>query len=350
MTATTSSSGSRSLVLPNLDGLRACACLLVVGSHMPLTSQAEPMGAIGVAIFFVLSGFLMGRLYGNRAWDYAQVSHYCIARFARIAPIYWVVVSLCVVLSSFELPGDFAMDIRGPTQIARHYLFAGSHSIFWSIGPEVQFYGFFIFFWWAMARRAHRVSALPILAVVCTALLLTHSNWPGLALPNKLHLFLAGALAGMVVRPPWQTPPQRRVLALLQICALVIVAAPLKLYPTHQEMYAATELGIAFALAIYLLSIPTRWSTATLAHPVLRAIGRASFSIYLMHMLVFHFGMRWLGLAKDQFDLLWLPLGLAAVLLPMLVSQVLEMPLQAATRRLLERMLLPRVATSAPLP
>jgi peptidoglycan/LPS O-acetylase OafA/YrhL len=69
-----------------------------------------------------------------------------------------------------------------------------------------------------------------------------------------------------------------------------------------------------------------------------------------MHMLVFHFGMRWLGLAKDQFDLLWLPLGLAAVLLPMLVSQVLEMPLQAATRRLLERMLLPRVATSAPLP
>jgi peptidoglycan/LPS O-acetylase OafA/YrhL len=189
-----------------------------------------------------------------------------------------------------------------------------------------------------------------MLALVCTTLLLTHNFWPGLALPNKLHLFLAGAVAGMLPRAQWRAPAQRHMLALLQLCALALLAAPAVLYPSHDELYQATELGVAFALAIYLLSVPTRWSTAVLAHPAMRAIGRASFSIYLMHVLVFYFGMRWLGLHKDEFQLLWLPLGAAAVLLPMLVSRAVEMPLQAATRRVLERWSSPQAVVATPLP
>jgi peptidoglycan/LPS O-acetylase OafA/YrhL len=68
----------------------------------------------------------------------------------------------------------------------------------------------------------------------------------------------------------------------------------------------------------------------------MRKIGQASFSIYLMHVLVFHYGMQWLGLQHTVYHPLWLLLGLAGVTLPMVVSHWVEMPLQRHTRRWLQ--------------
>src|SRR6478735_7193492 len=69
--------------LPELDGLRALACLMVFFSHT--SDFAESMrpaatgGRFGVMLFFVLSGFLMGALYLNRAWDRQSVTEYAVA-------------------------------------------------------------------------------------------------------------------------------------------------------------------------------------------------------------------------------------------------------------------------------
>lgn len=73
--------------LPNLDGLRAAACLLVVISHLPLPWHIASLGDTGVGVFFCLSGFLMAYLYGHLPWNIDTVSRYAIARFSRIAPI-----------------------------------------------------------------------------------------------------------------------------------------------------------------------------------------------------------------------------------------------------------------------
>jgi peptidoglycan/LPS O-acetylase OafA/YrhL len=323
-------------ILPNLDGIRAMACLLVVVSHMPLTGKPATLGAVGVAVFFVLSGFLMSHLYARAEWDFKAVTKYVIARFSRIAPIYWLVVSVCIVISLLEPDSDFPMKIAGANQIARHYLFGGSGYVFWSIPPEIQYYIFFLVVWWAIAHRMKLPYAVPLIALVCAALLLTHSFWPGLTLPSKLHLFLAGTAAGLVPRGMWRGAQGQTGLWCLQLAALVLLLAPLWLYATQPALYSATELGIVLAVAVYLLSIPSRWTTPVFASPFLRRIGQASFSIYLMHVLVFHFGMRLFGLNREQYDPMWLVLGLAAVVIPMVASRYVEIPLQRKTRRALE--------------
>ena len=177
---------------------------------------------------------------------------------------------------------------------------------------------------------------MPLIAVLCAALLLTHSFWPGLTLPNKLHFFLAGTAAGLAPRGMWRDAQDQTLLWCLQLAALVLLLAPLWLYATQPDLYSATELGIALAVAVYLLSIPSRWMTPVFASPWMRKIGQASFSIYLMHVLVFHFGMRLFGLNRTHYDPMWLVLGVAAVVIPMVASRYVEIPLQKKTRRALE--------------
>jgi peptidoglycan/LPS O-acetylase OafA/YrhL len=107
-------------------------------------------------------------------------------------------------------------------------------------------------------------------------------------------------------------------------------------YSSNVDFYAAGALGLSLATAVYLLSVPSRWSAWVLATPWMRKIGQASFSIYLMHVLVFYYGAPLLGLQHTVFEPLWLLLGVAAVALPMVVSHWIEMPLQRHTRRWLQ--------------
>lgn len=334
----------RAQLLPNLDGVRAAACLMVVASHMPFAAKPDTLGELGVCVFFVLSGFLMGHLYGAADWTARAVLRYGIARFARIAPIYWLVIGVCILISYADPGVAFQLRIEGPVAIARHLLFGGNVFVFWSIPLEVQYYLFFLFVWWCLAHGTQRAYPLALGALVCAGLLLTHNQWTGLMLPHKLHFFLAGTLAGICPRPDWRAGRERALLGLLQLVALAMMALPLWLFATKPELYGASAVGPALAVAVYLLSIPSGWTQRVFANPWARKVGQASFSIYLMHVVVFHFGMAALGLTLKAFHPLWWLLGLAGILLPMVVSHVLEMPLQGLVRRLLERRLLPPVS------
>lgn len=327
-------------VLPNLDGVRALACILVVLSHMPLPVKFETLGEVGVGVFFVLSGFLMGHLYVGSVWTTHSVLRYGIARFARIAPIYWLVVLTCIAISYSQPDNDFLLRIEGSTAIARHLLFGGNVLIFWSIPLEVQYYIFFIFVWWGIANRRKSVFALPLLAMTCAILLVSHALWPGLMLPHKLHFFLAGTLAGICPRPAWSTVRERCLLFLFQLLAVGVLALPLWLYESKSAFYDASALGFAMAVSIYFLSITSQGTQFLLAGKWLRKIGQASFSIYLMHVLIFHFGMRILILNKDIYHWKWLFLGVAAIALPMIASKYIELPLQRVVRRYMEKNLL----------
>ena len=323
--------------LLNLDGIRAFACLLVVWTHMPFPTSREIVGPLGVGIFFTLSGFLMSHLYCSKSWDRQSVIAYGIARFSRSAPIYWVTITVCILLSTVVTDPEFPMRIEGIRQIARHFLFGGSVSVFWSISPEVQYYLFFILVWWAIAFRNTIYIAAPSVFGICVLLLLSHRSWPGLAMPSKLQFFLAGTLAGITPRLNWQTTAQKISLAALQIAALLILATPFFLYETKEQFYDSIELGLAIGFAIYCLSFNSPWTAPILASKLMRKIGQASFSIYLLHVLVFYFGAQMLHLDAEKFEPLWLALVIPAVGLPMLISSAIELPLQSVTRKALER-------------
>jgi len=328
-------------LLPNLDGIRAAACLLVVFAHTPLMTNLPILGPIGVGVFYALSGFLMSYLYSREQFNFKSVSFYCIARFSRIAPVYWLVVSVCIIISYATPNSEFIMRIMGTTQILRHYFFGGSVSIFWTIPAEIQYYIFFVLIWFTIAQRMIRKYLLLMLALLCSAFLLTHNYWPGLALPHMLHFFLAGSIAGLIPRDGWIHKADLAILPILQIIALALLLVPIWLYSKQIIFYAATELGVVFALSVYLLSIPSRWTTFVFASPLMRKIGQASFSIYLMHELVFYFGRPMLGLSITYIDARWFLLIFMAIALPMIASRYIEIPLQKITRNFLMQRIQP---------
>ena len=333
--------------MPNLDGLRAFACLFVVFSHIPKAGFAGIIGSVGVGVFFTLSGFLMGYLYARQSCDTNSVRQYAIARFSRIVPIYWLVISVCVLLSLFEGP-EFPLLIDNLTSIVRHYSLAGNVGPFWSIPLEIQYYVFFVFMWYCLSLRRRAPILLVSAVLVCTVLVATNDYWPNLSLPNKLHFFLAGTIAGLMPRSYWKAPERASKLAILQLIAIMVILFPLTRDYNEESFYDSVGLSVAFGAAVYVLSFSGRVSGFLFATKPMRKVGQASFSIYLIHVLVLYYGARLLHLDHHHFEPLWVLVALAATLLPMVVSHFIEMPLQRTIRENLERISARWQPTQAP--
>ena len=107
---------------PWLDFCRALAIALVLLSHgrrllMPLFPCLDVLkfgGFLGVELFFVLSGFLIGRILLNHLQQepgFSWVPKFWLRRWARTLPAYWFYVGLNLVLLAigWRTAGDFSL-------------------------------------------------------------------------------------------------------------------------------------------------------------------------------------------------------------------------------------------------
>lgn len=217
-------------VLPHFTGfesLRAIAALMVVVHHASSLAGPERSGPFGtpaavmdggVAVFFVLSGFLIYRPFV--AHELAGEAHprwvgFWWRRLLRIVPAYWVALSFFWAIGTVQLGADWW----------RFYLFAQIYSRdtvlggivqAWSLCTEITFY-LLVPLWAALvARTAGRTAAVAGRAVAhlagCAALGLAavasrlaieeffpeqrglSFNW----LPTNLDLFATGMALAVV--------------------------------------------------------------------------------------------------------------------------------------------------------
>lgn len=89
-------------IVANVQILRGVAASLVVWYHLQAmlngvfgTDFDSPLGAIGVDIFFVISGFIM--FYRGHAGP-ERIPHFLISRFFRIVPLYWIGTVFVVIV------------------------------------------------------------------------------------------------------------------------------------------------------------------------------------------------------------------------------------------------------------
>jgi peptidoglycan/LPS O-acetylase OafA/YrhL len=138
--------------MPQLDSLRALAAIGVFVGHFSDENNffvsTVPLGDLGVRMFFVLSGFLITSILLNSRTAIkkgmisrrAVLAHFYARRFLRLAPLYFVVLTLMFIylpearkyaLWFFSYLQNIHFAIEGKFTIANH---------FWTLAVEEQFY------------------------------------------------------------------------------------------------------------------------------------------------------------------------------------------------------------------
>tara|TARA_B100000963_G_scaffold350661_1_gene361221 strand:- start:537 stop:2396 length:1860 start_codon:yes stop_codon:yes gene_type:complete len=148
-----------------IDGLRAIAIIPVVIYH--LNSSFAPFGYLGVDVFFVISGYLIGAIVSQKIENNTfSIKDFYKRRIKRIAPLYLLVAIIMVPLSLvYFVPSqikDLYQSISASVVFLSNFFFYREIDYFnpftqisplihtWSLAIEEQFYlflpAFMIFF------------------------------------------------------------------------------------------------------------------------------------------------------------------------------------------------------------
>jgi peptidoglycan/LPS O-acetylase OafA/YrhL len=304
--------------LDALDGLRGLAALAIVVLHVWMYTYGDAghppkhlldfaIGELrlGVAVFFLLSGYLLYRPFVTAALDGRDgpdLRAYALRRAARILPAYWATLALAFFLLRAL---DHPMQIDA-AQLPIFLAFLENHfeqtagrldPPMWTLAVEAAFYAFLPVAGAAALRlgggRGRQLAAaLAVVAggVVATVLA-TELSWPD-TVTNSLPLHLADFGAGMTVAVlvHRRTVGRAAAIALLAAGAALIVANSswhaLELGSLHVRRLVADVPGIAgFALVVgALVASPVR--ARLLASRPARWLGSVSYGMYLVHYLV----------------------------------------------------------------
>jgi peptidoglycan/LPS O-acetylase OafA/YrhL len=160
----------RATRFPLFDSLRAIAAIAVLGTHAGVSTNLytghSTLGQyvsrldVGVAVFFLISGFLLYRPFVRahvRDEPAPSTGPYAWRRFLRIVPAYWVALTVTTIWLGAS--GVFTLE-----GIARYYGYAQIYSDrtiglgmaqAWTLCVEVTFYAF-LPVWALLMRRAAR--------------------------------------------------------------------------------------------------------------------------------------------------------------------------------------------------
>jgi peptidoglycan/LPS O-acetylase OafA/YrhL len=301
-----SSQPASRLYMPCLDGIRGLAALIVVFGHAPtlgFSTTIQPHSRdYGVLIFFVLSGFLMGDIYLSQLPTRTNVSNYIVARFARIVPLYFLVVILSfAIFQCFD--HSFTYQITS-SQLFRLLTFNGSVSVFWSVGPEVQFYSVLVLLWLISARSRLAFFVFAIcLSAFCIA---TIKMWSGVFIFSKFHIFACGVMLASIRRGVQLSSTSILAAHVASIALLIAICLSdgFSMFLGHEDndpnltsFYDSLPRTLIAGVIVFSFSFESRIGTPLFANKAMRLFGAISFSIYLLHEVVMYCLAKW-GLLK----------------------------------------------------
>jgi peptidoglycan/LPS O-acetylase OafA/YrhL len=292
--------------LKSIQVLRAVAAIGVLTLHTatekvsflggaPAPGNNFLLGAAGVDLFFVISGFVMvysSEFLFGRADGPAR---FFLRRLARIAPLYWA-VTLAIILYIYAAHGAQLWAIYSPASLVASFLFwpyprldglaFPVHLLGWTLNFEMFFYAVFAFAILLPRRVAVATVWVAFAALVAIgrhyALPLPFSFWA-----NSIILeFCFGMVIALAYREGVRLPPA----AAWSLALAAIIGYAAAAVPTSEWRVLFWGLPGAALVAACALS-RTTWHPGP-AGRFFGLLGDASYSLYLVHPLTFPL-VRW---------------------------------------------------------
>jgi peptidoglycan/LPS O-acetylase OafA/YrhL len=288
---------------PALTGVRALGASIVFFDHFPLRADSHLTVNV-MAFFYALSGFLIFRIYYEQAQlSRAWLSKYFVNRFARIYPVYFLLLTAAVCLQHDLRPWSLLQNYT-----LTHALFHPSDLIIqpsWSLTVEECFYFLAPVFMLLARRRGFIAAFLPACAMLAAALGIAQLpirflHTAGFVLSTTFfgHFmeFFAGiylALAVMKIEARECIAAQGNRRTMVGLAGVLLLVIAMMIVYGHSPLH----MGTVILLNNFLIPFPIvllysglireqTWLSRLLSSRLAGLLGRSSYSFYLLHTLV----------------------------------------------------------------
>ncbi len=282
------------------------ACLMVIYAHSAGMGWLPPLnpqiGGLGVVLFFTLSGFLMAYLYTPLQFSLRYWKGFLIRRFFRIYPLFLFLTLIAWHLSTVidisiashllrprtrELPGyDFTQQL----------LLNDAWAHFWTIPIEIRFYLIFPIYASVLLLLPLQTKYKAVLSVLFWEILLCLVPIPPTKAPHHpwqyMSIFMGGASAGYIYFSFSKELSRMKYMwnIIVPVCLIAIALyawpGPKQVIGVNIRPYTFLPSHI-FALMILACVLAGRKWVYVFANPISRFLGRISYSLYLIHGIIF---------------------------------------------------------------
>lgn len=308
--------------------------ILVIFFHHALPNYPGG-GDMGVACFFVLSGFCYALGYGRKVkaadFDYRG---FIKSRLAKFYPLHWITLLAAIPISLYAGLGwknGVVLGLNGlllQSWIPLSAVYYSFNGVSWFLSDMVFLVAVFPFLSRALDRRTGRwMLLLPASALYCILCIWTPADLRNAVLyinpVVRLCDFTVGILAGMwylrLKENVSVTESVQRYKTLLRIVSLASFLVLLSMSVFIPEQYTLMAF-IFWPIAVVMLVCVSLNPGGLLSTPLLQRLGQISFPFYMIHQLV----IRYISILSDKADLnLSLPISVSvSLVLSMLLAHL----------------------------
>ncbi|MGN6205976.1 acyltransferase family protein [Humibacter sp.] len=292
---------------PSLDGLRAVAILAVLLGHLTgtrsfpaslspiLNGPYVDLAALGVRVFFVLSGFLITALLLTEyeRSDTIRLGRFYQRRALRIVPAYLVFLGVVVALAAW---GAIAVPANDLWRALTYTINYDTHRAWpvghlWSLAVEEQFYLVWpVTLLWAGRRRAVWIAAAVVALVPVIRVLdatTGHLLLIGTSFETTADALATGCLLALC-RERWMTHDWyvRAIRSRWLVPALLLAGLAVSLRYRPGLLIGETLVNAAILVALeHVVRWPEGYAGRLLNHPLAVWLGGISYALYLWQQL-----------------------------------------------------------------
>lgn len=353
---------------PALDTLRAIGAIAVLATHTAFWAGSYTQHGVigrsfarfdvGVALFFVLSGFLLSRpwlIRGAHGIPSPALGRYYFKRVLRIMPVYVVTAVLALALIPANRDRDFGAWVTTLSlfDIYVHQGLPSGLTQMWSLATEVAFYAVLpLMMLIAVGKHLRPTRVIGVLLLMCAFAVMWHLSlaqrvpgaehravheWLpafltwfaigiGLALLQVLHSMsrlrpaVARFVDGAASTPGsiWLAAGGLFLIATSTLAGPTMLAAPTETETLTKNLLYGGIGGLLVFSGVF--TTDNKWTTA-MSHPAARHLGHLSYGIFCIHLPLLHLVM-WIT-GYELFDGHLIQISLITLVLSVLAAEAI---------------------------